>query len=57
MPPVAEHSVYIKGFPETTSEDDIRAEVIQLSIPVCVCVCVCVVIQLFFLPTDIQHTR
>lgn len=27
VPPVAEHSVYIKGFPETTSEDDIRAEV------------------------------
>lgn len=27
MPPVAENSVYIKGFPETTSEDDIRAEV------------------------------
>lgn len=28
VPPVAENSVYIKGFPETTSEDDIRAEVI-----------------------------
>eukprot|EP00904_Undaria_pinnatifida_P007121 jgi/Undpi1/3539/HiC_scaffold_16.g06911.m1 len=29
VPPVAEHSVYIKGFPETTSEDDIRAEFSQ----------------------------
>lgn len=27
VPPVANNSVYIKGFPETTSEDDIRAEV------------------------------
>lgn len=27
VPPVAENSVYIKGFPDTTSEDDIRAEV------------------------------
>lgn len=27
VPPVAENSVYIKGFPESTTEDDIRAEV------------------------------
>lgn len=27
VPPVAENSVYIKGFPDTTSEEDIRAEV------------------------------
>lgn len=27
VPPVAENSVYIKGFPDTTTEDDIRAEV------------------------------
>ncbi|CAM9321019.1 unnamed protein product [Ectocarpus sp. 12 AP-2014] len=29
VPPVAENSVYIKGFPDTTTEDDIRAEFSQ----------------------------
>lgn len=38
VPPVAENSVYIKGFPDTTSEDDIRAEVVYLYIPVPVCI-------------------
>lgn len=27
VPPVAENSVYIKGFPDTTTEEEIRAEV------------------------------